>query len=125
MRTLSSPCSSQLSVECDMNIGGSLPSLVLQLLCLWPQVFEREHNLALNSTFSVNVLVCTGQHWAKDDLLFRDVEQPALPWLSEDSKLKLWPQRLVPLDWGLPLTSSPESCGCEVVGHFSIPNLFP
>lgn len=41
MLTMSSPCSSQLSVKRDVNIGGSLPSLVLQLLCLWPQVFVK------------------------------------------------------------------------------------
>lgn len=86
--------------------------------------FEGERNLTLNSTLSVNMMVCTGYHWATDDLFFRDAEHPTSSWVSDDSSHN-WPQRLVPLDWCLPLTSSPESCGCKVVGHFPVPNLFP
>lgn len=47
-------------VKHDMTGRGSSPSLILQLLHLWPQVFEGEHNLASNSTLSINVMVCTG-----------------------------------------------------------------
>jgi len=60
MHALSTGCSSRLGVRRDLTIRGSLPSLILQCLRLWPQVFEREHNLALNSALSVNMMVSTG-----------------------------------------------------------------